>query len=221
MNMTFSIIGMDKKKGEIGVATATKAMACGAYVPFAKAEVGGVATQAYTNSLYREKAIALMEKGVKPSEVIFALVKSDKGSELRQVIVINKNSVSACFTGKKTIHFAGHVSGKDFVCAGNTLVGRQVLDALSKTFVKSKGNLADRLIKSLIAGEKVGGDKRNKPYGSASLFVVKKDKGPCGIGDRWIDLRIDYSTTPIQDLQVLLEKRMEIEKFYSTKLKKS
>jgi uncharacterized Ntn-hydrolase superfamily protein len=210
--MTFSIIGVDRKSGEIGVATSTKALACGAIVPFAKAEVGGVASQSYPNILYREKAIALMEKSIKPTEVIKRLVKDDKDKEIRQVIVLNKKGTSAGFTGKKNVDFAGHVSGKDFVCAGNMLTGKEVLGKMSKAFVRSKGELADRLINALIAGEKAGGDKRNKPYGSASLFIVKKNGGPMNIGDRYIDLRIDYSNKPIQELQFLLQKRREIRK---------
>jgi uncharacterized Ntn-hydrolase superfamily protein len=208
--MTFSIIGMDKKTGEIGVATFTKAIACGAIVPLAKAEVGGVASQSYPNILYREKAINLMEKGVKPEEVIKKLVKDDEDRELRQVIILNNKGQSAGFTGKKNVDFAGQISGKDFICAGNMLTGKEVLSEMSKAFVQSKGELADRLINALIAGEKIGGDKRDKPYASASLFIVKKNSGPMNIGDRYIDLRIDYSSKPIQELQFLLQKRRDI-----------
>ena len=216
--MTFSIIGIDRKMGEIGVATSTKTMCCGAMVPFAKAGVGGVATQSYPNILYREKAIALLEKGLEPKDVIDRLIIPDKDRDLRQVIVMNSKGEVACFTGQKNVDFAGHNSGKDFVCAGNMLVGKQVIDALSKAFIESKEALGDKLIKCLIAAEKVGGDKRNNPYGSASLFIVKKNGGPCGIGDRWIDLRIDDSPTPIQDLGKLLEHRKQLELFYSTKI---
>jgi uncharacterized Ntn-hydrolase superfamily protein len=217
--MTFSLIGFDKKKGEMGIATATKAIACGAIVPLAKAGVGGVATQSYPNILYREKALLLLEHGLPPKKVISLLVKNDKRKEMRQVIVMNYQGQSAAHTGEKNVDHASHISGKDFICAGNMLAGEKVLKAVSKTFSKTKGNLADRLIKSLIAGEKVGGDKRNHPYGSASLFIVKKGRGPLGIGDRWIDLRIDCSKNPIRDLKQLLKQRMKVDGFYSLKYK--
>lgn len=210
--MTFSIIGIDKNTGEIGVATSTKAMACGAIVPFAKAGVGGVASQSYPNILYREKAIMLMEKGFSPEEVIKRLVKDDTDRDIRQVIVLNKKGTSAGFTGKKNVDYAGHISGKDFICAGNMLARKEVLDAMSRSFIKSRGELADRLIGALISGEKAGGDKRDKPYASASLFIVKKDSGPMNIGDRYIDLRIDYGREPIKELQFILQKRREIYK---------
>jgi len=215
--MTFSIIGIDRKAGEIGIATATKAIACGAIVPFAKSGVGGVATQSYPNVLYKEKAISLLEKRMKPTSVIKLLVKNDNRKEMRQVIVMNSAGESAGFTGEGNVDFAGHISGKGFICAGNMLASRNVLDAVSRSFLKSKGSLAGRLINSLIAGDKIGGDKRDKPYGSASLFIVKNNKGPLGIGDRWIDLRIDYSFTPISDLKRLLKERMKVDNFYSAR----
>ncbi len=214
--MTFSIIGFDKKTGEIGVATATKAIACGAIVPFAKANVGAVATQSYPNVLYKEKAIAFLEKGKIPEEVIKLLVEGDNRKEMRQVIVMDFNGNSAGFTGEGNVGFAGHVRGRNFICAGNMISGKQVLDTVSSSFSKSKGNLAGRLIQAILAGEKVGGDKRDDPLGSASLFIVKENRGPLGIGDRYIDLRIDYSKNPIQDLKELLKSRMNVESFFSS-----
>ena len=173
--MTFSIIGIDKKSGEIGVATATKAIACGSIVPFAKAKVGAIATQSYPNILYREKGISLLEKGKNPAKVIKLLVKNDNRQEMRQVILMNINGKSAGFTGEGNVEFAGHLEGKDFICAGNMLSGKQVLDAVSNSFSKSKGLLADRLINALLSGEKAGGDKRDKPYTMTSFasFVFR------------------------------------------------
>ncbi len=217
--MTFSIIGIDKKTSEIGVATATKAIACGSIVPFAKAKVGAIATQSYPNILYREEGISLLEKGKNPAEVIKLLVKDDNRKEMRQVILMDSNGKSAGFTGEGNVEFAGHLEGKNFICAGNMLSGKQVLDAVSNSFSKFKGKLADRLIKALLSGEEAGGDKRDKPYGSASLFIVKENHGPLGIGDRYIDLRIDYSATPIQDLKELLKNRKKVDSFFSSKFK--
>ena len=213
--MTFSIIGLDKKTGEIGIATATKAFACGSIVPLAKVGVGGVATQSYPNIFYREKAISLLKK-YKPAEVVRKLVEKDKRKEMRQVIVMNAKGVSAGYIGSGNVFYAGHLKGKDFICAGNMLVGKKVLDAMEKSFSKSKGELHDRLMKALIAGEKVGGDKRDLPYGSSSLFIVKKNKGPLGMGDKYIDLRVDFSKTPVSDLQELLKFRLKVDHFYSS-----
>lgn len=216
--MTFSIIGIDKKHKEIGVATTTKAIACGAIVPLAKVYVGAIATQFYPNINYREKSMDLLRK-FSPKETIQKLVKNDSKKHMRQVIVMNWKGESSGFTGKGNVEFACHLNGKNFICAGNMLIGKKVLEEVSKSFIKSKGKLAERLIKSLEAGQKVGGDKRNKSYGSTSLFLVKDKHGPLGIGDRYIDLRVDYSGTPVKDLKKIYKKRMELDSFFSEKYK--
>ena len=43
---TFSIVGCDPATGELGVAVASKYFAVGSVVPWARAEVGAIATQA-------------------------------------------------------------------------------------------------------------------------------------------------------------------------------
>ena len=43
--MTFSIVARDPDTGELGVAVQSKFLAVGAYVPWAKAGIGAIATQ--------------------------------------------------------------------------------------------------------------------------------------------------------------------------------
>ncbi|MFX0148795.1 MAG: DUF1028 domain-containing protein, partial [Candidatus Hodarchaeota archaeon] len=50
--MTFSIVAFDPKKKEWGVAVQSKFVAVGVIVPFAKANVGAIATQAHANTSY-------------------------------------------------------------------------------------------------------------------------------------------------------------------------
>src|SRR5213593_2167924 len=67
---TFSIIAVDPSTNELGVAVQSRAFAAGAAVPFAKAGVGAVATQANANRSYGPKAIALLEQGLTPADVV-------------------------------------------------------------------------------------------------------------------------------------------------------
>ncbi len=50
--MTFSIVGYDPIQKEWGIAVQSKFLSVGAVVPFAKAGVGAVATQAHANTQY-------------------------------------------------------------------------------------------------------------------------------------------------------------------------
>ena len=47
--MTFSIAAADPERGDVGVAVASKFIVVGAIVPWAKAGVGAVVTQALAN----------------------------------------------------------------------------------------------------------------------------------------------------------------------------
>ena len=63
---TFSIAAFDPATGEIGVAVASRFFGVGAVVPWAKAGVGAVATQAYANTTFGWRGLELMEKGSTP-----------------------------------------------------------------------------------------------------------------------------------------------------------
>jgi uncharacterized Ntn-hydrolase superfamily protein len=209
--MTFSIIGIDKKNKELGIACFSKAFAVGGIVPEVKLEIGAVATQSYPNISYKEEGIELMKK-FSPSKVVEILTNKDKYDDIRQVIIMNNKGESAGFSGERNVKWKGHLKGKNFICAGNMLVGERVLLEMKKSFENSKGSLAERLIKSLIFGERVGGDKRKRKFGSAGLIIEKQNYGVMNIGNRYIDLRVDYSFNAIKDLQKLLNIRFSNEK---------
>lgn len=70
---------------------------------------------------------------------------------------------------------------------------------MSKTFENAKGTLAERLLKSLVAGQNAGGQISGK---QSAALVVK------GTNNEWfnqIDLRADNSKNPIEELQTLMD----------------
>ena len=83
---TFSIIAFDPATKEFGVGVQSRAFAAGAAVPYAKPGVGAVATQAAANRLYGPKAIALLEQGLSPAEVVKKITDEDAGREPSQTI---------------------------------------------------------------------------------------------------------------------------------------
>jgi len=66
---TFSIVARDSLTGELGVGVASRFFAVGSVVPWAKAEVGAVATQSYANTSFGWRGLELLEKGKTPQEV--------------------------------------------------------------------------------------------------------------------------------------------------------
>ena len=200
---TFSIVAYDPDNEEWGVAVASKFLAVGSMVPWARAGVGAVATQAWGNPNYGPDGLDLLEEGKTPDEVIEILTEADPRGEFRQLGIIDKNGNTASFTGDQCLDWAGSKEGKNYSVQGNILAGREVVDSMADVFKNSEGPLADRLITALEAGQEAGGDKRGRQ--AAALFVVKENAGINGLDDRYIDLRVDDHQTPIQELKRLLQ----------------
>jgi uncharacterized Ntn-hydrolase superfamily protein len=199
---TFSIVAFDPDKKEWGVAVASKYLAVGSVVPWAKAGVGAVATQASVNATYGPRGLELLAEGKAPEEVVKVLTDADKGKDFRQLGVIDAKGEVASFTGPKCNPWAGHKTGKNYACQGNILAGEAVVNDMAKAFEEAKAPLAWRLMAALEAAEKAGGDKRGKQ--SAAILVVRDKAGPNRFNDRYIDLRVDDHKNPIPELARIL-----------------
>ncbi len=200
---TFSIVAVDRKTGEIGVAVQSKFIAVGAVVPGAKAGVGAIATQSYANTSYGPLGLELLAQGLSPEEALERLISTDPERELRQVGIVDAQGRAAAFTGEKCFPWAGHIVGENFACQGNILAGKDVVEAMAEAFVGSSDTLAERLLSALFAGQKAGGDRRGQQ--SAALLVVKEKGGYGGFNDRYIDLRVDEHPYPIDELKRLYD----------------
>ena len=100
---TFSIAGYDPKTGELGVAVQSKFLGVGSVVPWAKAGVGAIATQAFANPSYGPNGLSLLEEGYTANEVIEKLTSEDEFSEDRQVGIVDAKGYTATFTGEAVL----------------------------------------------------------------------------------------------------------------------
>jgi uncharacterized Ntn-hydrolase superfamily protein len=196
---TFSIVACDRATRTWGVAVQSKFPAVGAVVPFAEAEVGAIATQAAANVAWGAQGLKLLRDGVGAREVVHRLVQADAGREERQLGVVDRNGEAAAFTGKKCLEWAGHEVGDGFSCQGNILFAPAVVRAMARSYESTPGDIADRLLAALSAGQREGGDRRGQQ--SAALLAVRKEGGYGGGFDRWIDLRVDDHPSPIEELK--------------------
>ncbi|HLY09957.1 MAG TPA: DUF1028 domain-containing protein, partial [Planctomycetota bacterium] len=87
----------------------------------------------------------------------------------------------------------------NFACQGNILAGEDVVKNMAKSFQESKGDLGERLIAALGAGQDAGGDSRGMQ--SAALLLVRDGWGYGGFNDRYRDLRVDDHPEPIKELK--------------------
>jgi uncharacterized Ntn-hydrolase superfamily protein len=187
--MTFSIVACDPASGDLGVAVASKFPAVGAVVPWARAGVGVVATQSSANTDFGPDGLQLMGGGLPAASALDAVLESDDDREERQVGFVDATGGAASFTGANCMDWAGGVTGDGFAAQGNILAGEAVVAALATTFTEMEGDLCDRLVAALLAGDAAGGDRRGKQ--SAALLVVRTGGGYEGRNDRYIDLRVD------------------------------
>ena len=78
--MTFSIVAFDPASGDLGVAVASKFPCVGAVVPWARAGVGAVATQAWANTSFGPDGLGLMGQGMSAAEALDAVRRGRRRS---------------------------------------------------------------------------------------------------------------------------------------------
>lgn len=200
---TFSIVGFDPATGDLGVAVASKSLAVGNRVPFAKAGVGAIATQAWTNITFGPKGLELLQKGITAQEVLDALLSSDPQRERRQLAIVDAKGNCAAFTGEGILPWKGHIIGKNFTAQGNLLVSEETVKAMTETFQSTAGELVDKLLAALEAGQQAGGDKRGKQ--SAALLVVRNNLPTAPYYDRYVDIRVDDHPAPVKELRRIFQ----------------
>jgi uncharacterized Ntn-hydrolase superfamily protein len=200
---TFSIVAYDPMESALGVAVASKFPAVGAIVPWAEAACGAVATQALANTSFGPHGLDLMRSGLSAQDSLKIMLENDPEREYRQVGLVDAHGGVATFTGQACFHWAGGFAGDGFAVQGNILFDEHVVEMMADTFSKSPGNLPERLLSALLAGDRAGGDRRGRQ--SAAIYVVKPQGGYGGYTDRWIDYRVDDHPDPVQRLCELFE----------------
>jgi uncharacterized Ntn-hydrolase superfamily protein len=199
---TFSIVARDPQTGEMGVAVQSHYFVVGPTVAWGEAGVGVVATQSLVDVSYGPLGLQLMKEGKTAQDALQALLSVDKGRDGRQVAMIDINGNVAVHTGAKSIAAAGHQSGENYSAQANLMANAQIWPAMAKAFESTKGELADRLLAALDAAQAAGGDIRGQQ--SAAMLIVAGKKTGNFFTDRPVDLRVDDSPHPLQELRRLL-----------------
>ncbi|RDI94879.1 DUF1028 domain-containing protein [Meiothermus sp. QL-1] len=199
---TFSLVACDSQTGDLGIAVASKFLAVGWVVPWARAGVGAVATQSYANPAFGPKGLALMEAGAGPEDILSVFARTDPELAKRQFGLVLNSGESLSYTGPACHPWAGGRWGEGYAAQGNLLAGPEVVEALEQTFLQRTDlPFPERLVEALRQAEQAGGDRRGRQ--SAALLVVGQGKGYGGM-ERWIDLRVDDHPEPVEELARLL-----------------
>lgn len=199
---TFSIAAHDPAAGEFGVAVSTALVGVGALCPFVSGSAA-VATQSFVKVSHGANAVDMADRGIGIPTAVGALLDADDHSSYRQIHGVDAAGRTFTFSGDDCVDWYGHLEGQEYTVAGNMLENGDVVEAMAETFETTDGELAERLMATLEAGQAAGGDKRGKI--SAALLVHSADP------KLYHHLRIDNADHPVSDLREAFELGKETE----------
>ncbi len=165
---TWSILIIDTRTGEIGVASATclTGFDLRANTPVLIPGVGAATAQSAVDSTgqNRVKIRDLLVQGLDPNAIIDTLAGFDTAHQSRQYGIADTLGRTATFTGLGAGAWAGGRVGQigDLVYAvqGNVLAGEPVVAAAVQAIIDTPGDIAEKMMASMEAARSMGGDGR-------------------------------------------------------------
>lgn len=165
---TWSVLIVDTRTGEIGLGSATCLIRLDLreLTPVLVAGSGAVTAQSagdsdgFTRSYIRDRLL----EGVPVADILDGLSQIDTGHQSRQYGMIDVSGGAVTFSGSQAGAWRGGLTGQigDLVYAvqGNVLSGENVVADAASAVVNTDGDLADKLLASMVAAREAGGDGR-------------------------------------------------------------
>ncbi len=194
--MTFSIVARCSRTNMFGVAVSSSSPAVAARCAYAQAHVGAVASQNITDPTLGMRALELMARGASAAETIAILKRTGAHIEYRQVLAVDATGMSAVHSGPKALGIWTSAQAENVACGGNLLANDRVPQAMVEAFLASSGHLGDRIVATMRAAVKAGGEAG--PVHSAGMKLVRDVSWPVA------DLRCDWTDDcPMEELAKL------------------
>jgi uncharacterized Ntn-hydrolase superfamily protein len=196
---TYSIVARDPATGELGAAVQSHWFSVGSVVSWVRPGAGAVATQSIAEIAHGPNALDRLAEGLEPASAIAAVLREDPLARNRQLGVVDASGRVAAHSGDGCIEHAGDVQGEGFSAQANMMAGASVPSAIAAAYETAEGDLGERLLVALDAGEAAGGDLRGRQ--SAALLVAPASGEPWR---RRFDIRVDDHPEPLAELRRLL-----------------
>lgn len=194
--MTFSIVARCSHSGMFGVAVSSSSPAVAARCAYALAGVGAVSSQNVTDPTLGTRGLELMASGASAAEAVAILKRTGAYIEYRQVLAVDVAGISAIHSGPKALGIWAGAQAENVACGGNLLANDSVPQAMVEAFLASEGHLGDRIVATMRAALKAGGEAG--PVHSAGMKLVRDVVWPVA------DLRCDWTDgCPIEELAKL------------------
>jgi len=189
---TWSVIAVDKKSGQVIIASAT----CVPQAGFPKRQplpsrdlmdlqavivpgIGVAACQAGADNTHNNQMLVFQElkKGTDPAKII-ELLNADPDIERRQFGILDLQGRAAGFNGKgnsnASLYVPGHVGDFYFQVQGNTLFSDQVVYEAALAFTRAKGTLADHVMAAMEAADAKATSWDGKTAHVAYILIANK-----------------------------------------------
>jgi uncharacterized Ntn-hydrolase superfamily protein len=191
-----SITARCAETGQLGVAISSSSPAVAARCAWARAGVGAACTQNITDPRLGTVLLDRMGQGDSAPAAMAAVTKVEPLIAWRQLTAVDRNGLTAAWSGENTLGTYATADGPDCVAAGNLLAQSGVPSEMVSAFAGlPDGDLGNRLVAGLAAGLRAGGEAG--PLHSAGLIIVSDVPWPV------TDLRVDWSEEPIAELTAL------------------
>jgi uncharacterized Ntn-hydrolase superfamily protein len=166
---TWSIVCVNRKTREVGVATATclTNFSIRTGVPVIVVGEGAAAAQSFLDQFGQNRRLifeSFRDTEETPAEILAALAARDNRHQTRQYGIVNFAGLPVTFTGNGAGRAASGLTGIDgdvaYAIQGNVLVGNEVVLAAEQAFLGTKGDMGQRLMAAMEAARALGGDGR-------------------------------------------------------------
>ena len=189
---TFTVVARCNKTNALGICLATSPLAVASRCPHIIGGLAAVSSQCHTNPRLGILALDLIKHGFSPEQAIGAISQLDQWFEYRQIGIVTQMGGVAVHSGKYGKPYTGHLTGEGFVCMGNGLAGRNVLEAMATAYRASADEaFEERLVRTIEAGRDAGGQPKGQL--SAGLLVAEPGMRPR------TDLRVDMAKPTPQE----------------------
>jgi uncharacterized Ntn-hydrolase superfamily protein len=207
---TWSIIMIDPKTREIGIAGASCSYNCygiGKIIP----NFGAIIVQAMSNNDARELGAEMIIAESTPEQIIQAMrdVRFDPENQQYAVVTIKYLSEPATYTGDSCHQHFATLTASGISVQGNTLTNENEFKIIMDAVQKGQNdllNISDILMMALEAGSNAGGDRRCGEQKASSAFITvakPNDKQP------YLDLVIFGQAKGGQNAVELLRKKYD------------
>lgn len=199
---SLSIIAFDSENNQLGGGLLTHTFGACQGIIYIEPGVGVAVGQAASDPFYGFAGLAMMRLGRTPAEVLESIIGSGCEAERQQVAMVDVQGNVAAYTGSKCSPAAGHKTGSNYSCQANLMLRGTVWEKMAEAFESSVGELVDRLMSAMEAGEKEGGDSRGARCALVKVYRAEPPKRP------WSHLVYDFRVydhpEPLMELRRLV-----------------